>query len=78
MLSTNSNVLKYSYMYVGTKSSKKVTDLITNGRFCNAVCKMSPSYQTSGLEAFHSVVNHFAPKSVALSYEGMLARLVKI
>ena len=55
MLSTNSNVLKYSYMYVGTKSSEKVTDLITNGRFCNAVCKMSPSYQTSGLEAFHSV-----------------------
>ena len=64
-------------MYVGTKSSEKVIDLITNGRFCNAVCKMSPAYQTSSLEAFHSVVNHFAPKSVAFSYEGMLAWLVK-
>lgn len=46
-----------------TEASEKICAVISNTRFCNDVSKMSPHYQTSSLEAFHSVVNQFAPKS---------------
>ena len=38
--------------------------------------KLSPVYQTYGLEVFHSVVNHFAPKSTHFFYMPMYARFV--
>ena len=34
----------------------------------------SPLHQTSSLESFHNVIIHFAPKSIALSYHGMISR----
>ena len=57
-----------------TKASEKLSDIITNTRFCSDVAKLSPAHQTSGLEAFHSVIIHFAPKSIAFSYSGILSR----
>ncbi|CAN8016911.1 unnamed protein product, partial [Ixodes persulcatus] len=35
---------------------------------------LSPKEQTFGLESFHAVLIHFAPKSSKFLYEGMLAR----
>ncbi len=64
----------YCFIIIDTKVSEKVSSLIQNKRFCSDVKKMSPTYQTNACEAFHSVVNHFAPKSTAFSYKGMCAR----
>lgn len=38
--------------------------------------KLSPLYQTSQIEAFHSAVNLFAPKMVFFSYYDMYCRYV--
>ena len=62
------------HVCLDTKASEKVSARITNKSFCQDVKKMSPKYQTSACEAFHSVVIHFAPKSTAFSYKGMLSR----
>ncbi len=48
--------------------------MIHNRSFCADLMKLSPQYQTYACEAFHSVVNQFAPKSTAFTYNGMLSR----
>ena len=50
--------------------------IINNTRLCNDIGKLSPVYQTSNVEAFHSLILQFAPKLRGYSYKGMLARLV--
>ena len=60
-----------------SKASEKLSPLLTNNQLCKDVTRLSPLYQTSTLEAFHSVVIHFAPKFVALSYQGMNCRYTK-
>lgn len=61
-------------VYSDTKASEKISSIINNKYFCSDVKKLSPVYQTSICEAFHSVVINFAPKSTAFTYNGMLAR----
>ena len=57
-----------------TKSSEKLTAILTNTILCKDIVRLSPLHQTSSLEAFHSVIIHFDPKYVALSYQGMCCR----
>lgn len=57
-----------------TKPSQKISEIITNKRFCKDVQKLSNSYQKSQLEVFHSTIIEFAPKKTAFSYLGMKSR----
>ena len=58
----------------GSKASEKLDGVVTNTRLLQDMKKLSPLYQISSLEAYHSVVNHFAPKLLAFSDNGMHAR----
>ena len=59
---------------IGSKASEKLDDVVINTRLLLDMKKLSPLYQTSSLKAYHSVVNHFAPKLLAFSDHGMHAR----
>lgn len=59
---------------IDSKASVKLVAVVANTRLCKDIGKLSPSHQTSCLESFHSVIIHFAPKFVALSYLGMQCR----
>lgn len=43
---------------------------------CKDIGKLSAVHQTSKVEAFHSLIIQFAPKSYVYSYTGMLCRFV--
>ena len=66
----------YLYFVLDSKASEKLSTLLTNSHLCKDICRLSPVYQTSSLEAFHSVILHFAPKYVPFSYHGMNCRYV--
>ena len=66
----------YFLFYIDTKDSVTLTKIITSTHMCKDVRRLSPIHQTSSLEAFHSLILHFAPKNLALSYKGMDSRLV--
>ena len=44
-----------------SKPSEKVGELLNNTNFLKDVRRLSPEHQTSSLEAYHSVIIHFAP-----------------
>ena len=62
--------------FTGTKACEKVLKIITSTYLRSDVRKLSSGMQTSSVEAFHSVVNHFALKLLSFSYEGMCSRYV--
>ncbi|KAL3873816.1 hypothetical protein ACJMK2_028655 [Sinanodonta woodiana] len=65
----------YKWLQSGTKACVKIEEVVLNQRLAKDIKKLSPIHQTSNLESFHSVVNHFAPKMLAFSYIGMRNRL---
>ena len=65
-------------MYIGTKACEKLNDVICNAKLLADIMKLSPHQQTSCVESYHSVINHFAPKLLAFSYTGMHCRYVLI
>ncbi|XP_062570614.1 uncharacterized protein LOC134232645 [Saccostrea cucullata] len=54
------------WMQQGSRYHKMVKDVVESPYLLRDLPKLSPVYQTYGLEVFHSVVNHFAPKSCVL------------
>ena len=60
--------------YTGTKACEKLNDVICGANLLADIRKLSPCQQTSSLESYHSVINHFAPKLLAFSYIGMHCR----
>ncbi|KAM8733556.1 uncharacterized protein AB9X84_025253 [Acanthopagrus schlegelii] len=63
------------WLTAGTPAFCRLEKALTNKRILKDVEKLSPHYQTSSLEAFHSVILRFAPKNVVFPYLGMLCRL---
>ena len=55
---------------------EKMYKALTKTAFAKAIKKASPLAQTSSLEGFHSVLNHFSPKTIHYSFPGMYCRLV--
>ena len=69
-----SNSIYYLLMIkliLGSKACELLSDIIFNKNLLGDITKLSQSYQTSSLESYHSVVNHFAPKLLGYSYVGM-------
>ena len=53
---------------------EKLHSALTNVNLMKGIKQASPLAQTSCLEGFHYVLNHFAPKMIAYSYVGMYCR----
>ncbi|XP_041950470.1 uncharacterized protein LOC121711174 [Alosa sapidissima] len=50
----------------------KLESVTTRAALVKDIRQLSPQYQTYSLEAFHSLILHFAPKHTGFSYLGML------
>ncbi|ESP03492.1 hypothetical protein LOTGIDRAFT_137344, partial [Lottia gigantea] len=59
----------------GTKVYAKLQGIVCHCQMKKNVVTLSPGKQTSALEWYHSVINHFAPKMIGFSYHGMLPQL---
>ncbi|KAL3198362.1 hypothetical protein MRX96_014190 [Rhipicephalus microplus] len=57
-----------------TDTFDKLHSIVNNSRLLVDIKQVSPSFQTSCLESFHSVLNRFAPKSCSFFFHEMLAR----
>jgi hypothetical protein len=62
------------YYLPGSVAHEKVCYQLTKTRLVNAIKQASPISQTSCLEGFHSVLNHFPPKMIHYSFPGMYCR----
>ena len=71
------NLLYYSRfnLTTGSKACEKLRDIVSSKYLIKDMRKLSFYYQTSNLESYHSVVNHFAPKLLAFSHTGIHCRL---
>ncbi|KAK6177470.1 hypothetical protein SNE40_015564 [Patella caerulea] len=59
---------KKKWLELGSQAMVKLEKVLTNKRLENDIKKLSPMHQTSAVEAYHSVVNHFASKMIGFSY----------
>ncbi|XP_039512565.1 uncharacterized protein LOC120467989 isoform X2 [Pimephales promelas] len=66
---------KKDWLKPATPAFYQLENLLTSKRILKDVEKLSPHLQTSGVEAFHSVILLFAPKTNHYPFLGMLCRL---
>ena len=63
------------WLYIsGSRAFKGFRGVVESPYLLRDLGKLSPVHQTYGLEVYHNIVNHFAPKSTHFFYESMLAR----
>ncbi|XP_010767710.1 uncharacterized protein [Notothenia coriiceps] len=58
----------------GSKPGELLNDILTNPHVLKDIKKISSTYQTSSLEAFHSLIIRFAPKHTGFMWLCQLAR----
>lgn len=63
------------WLQPGSTAAVKLEELVTKPQLLKDISQLSPKYQTSALEAKHSLDLHFVPKHTAFSYWGMCTRL---
>jgi hypothetical protein len=63
--------------YTGTQVHDHLCAELTKKALVSGIKQASPLDQTSCLEGFHFVLNHFAPKMLAYSHSGMYCRYVQ-
>ena len=59
-----------------TIASDKIEAIVLANTLQRDIVKLSPAEQTFPVEAYHSVINNFAPKILVFSYHGMYCRLL--
>ncbi|XP_064613963.1 uncharacterized protein LOC135477701 [Liolophura sinensis] len=64
-----------NWMEEGSRPYKLLCSVVTSPFLMKDIEKLSPFHQTYGLEVYHNIVNHFAPKSTHFFFQSMLARL---
>ncbi|XP_059419944.1 uncharacterized protein LOC132155140 isoform X4 [Carassius carassius] len=67
--------IQKKWIQPGSIALHKVEKLLYNKRVLKDIEKLSHNFQTSSLEAFHSLILRFAPKNVIFPFIGMLCRL---
>ncbi|XP_030235101.1 uncharacterized protein LOC115559987 isoform X1 [Gadus morhua] len=60
----------------GSLAAVKLENIMMRAALLKDVRQLSPQHQTFSLEAYHSLILHFAPKHTGFSYLGMYSRLL--
>lgn len=67
-------VFNLFFFSLGSKVVEKLEGIIHSRQMKKDIRMLSPQLQTANLEAYHSLINHFAPKMNKFSYQGMQSR----
>ncbi|KAI8487036.1 hypothetical protein Bbelb_352960 [Branchiostoma belcheri] len=64
-----------AWLTASTQLSTDVEKIVYNDKLLKDIGRLSPVFQTWSLEAFHSLILHFAPKMFAFCNKGMESRV---
>lgn len=67
-------VFNLFFFSLGSKVVEKLEGIIHSRQMKKDIRMLSLQLQTANLEAYHSLINHFAPKMNKFSYQGMQSR----
>ncbi|XP_065066419.1 uncharacterized protein LOC135692259 isoform X2 [Rhopilema esculentum] len=62
------------WLKIGSPAYDKLLSICQNKRILEDISKLSPDAQTSSLEAFHALLNHWHPKMICFSWMGTMCR----